>query len=135
MRDAIWSGDTDSLIEALSEGEDPNAVDERMGWSGLMFAAENDQLDSMKTLLAAGADPRYAMADGWTALHHAVDADCSAQSTGVEPATGRLVALLVAAGADPDAMWQDTASRHESPRMMAARYGYEAVLTALEKSA
>ena len=35
--------------------------------------------------------------DGWTALHHAVDAECDAESNGVEPATGRLVALLVAA--------------------------------------
>ena len=77
--------------------------------------------------------PRYAMPNGWTALHHAVDSECDAQSQGVKPATDRLVAPLVAAGADPDALWRDTAVRDQSPRMMAKRYGFEAVLLALGK--
>src|SRR3954469_1359578 len=111
MRDAIWSGDTAELVGALSNGEDPNSIDERSGWSGVMLAAENDQVDSIRILLEAGADPSYATADGWTALHHAVDSECDAQSNGVEPATGRLVGPLVVAGADPDALWQDSAGR------------------------
>jgi ankyrin repeat protein len=133
MRDAIWFGDTAGLVAALAEGEDQSAIDERSGWSGLMLAAENDQADSMRVLLGAGADPNYAKSDGWTALHHAVDAECDAESNGVQPASGRLVALLVAAGADPDAMWQGSATRDQSPRTMATRYGYEVVVSALEK--
>jgi ankyrin repeat protein len=133
MRDAIWSGNVDTLSAALTEGEDPNAIDERSGWTGLMLAAENDQPRAIEVLLTAGADPRYASEDGWTALHHAVDSECDAQSQGVKPANGRLVSPLVEAGADPDAMWHDTASRGQSPRTMASRYGYEAVLAALRK--
>jgi ankyrin repeat protein len=131
MGDAIWSSDTATLAELLLQGEDPNAVDEQSGLSALMHASEHDLADAVKMLLAAGADPTYAMANGWTALHHAVDTECDAQSQGVEQATGRFVKLLVAAGADPDAIWQDTANRSQSPRTMAANYGYEAVLTAL----
>ena len=132
MRDAIWSGDIDTLAAVISEGEDSNALDERSGWTGLMLAAENDQPRAIEVLLASGADPRYARGDGWTALHHAVDSECDSQSQGVEPATGRLVSPLVAAGADPDAMWHD-GSVDQSPRMIATRYGFEAIISALRK--
>ena len=133
MREVISSGDVDALARVISQGEDPNAIDERSGWSALMLAAEHDQPQVLEVLLAAGADPRHASPNGWTALHHAVDAECDAESQGAGPATGRLVAPLIAAGANPDAIWSDAASKEVSPRAIAFRYGNEVVASALRR--
>ena len=105
MRDAIWNGDVPTIEALLAAGESPNCIDQKSGWSALMLAAENQQLQSTRTLLAAGADPNYAMPDGWTALHHAVDSECDGQSQTGVPTDGQLTALLVSAGADPTAVW------------------------------
>jgi ankyrin repeat protein len=56
----------------LEAGVDANAMDEE-GQSPLMAAACANDLKALDLLLQYGADVRRAYADGWTALHMAVD--------------------------------------------------------------
>lgn len=81
-----------------------------------MLCAEHDRVLLLQLLLDAGADPNYALSDGWTALHHAVDSEWDAESNGVAVADGHLVRPLVAAGADPDAVCSRS---QQSPKEMA----------------
>jgi len=121
MRRAIVEDDLDVLRALVARGESPDAVLDAplpYRWSALMLCAEHDRLRLLQLLLSAGADPNYALADGWTALHHAVDSEWDAESNGVAVADGHLVRALVAAGADPDAV---CSRLRESPRDM-ARY-------------
>ena len=130
MHDAVWNGDVPAIEALIAAGESPNGVDQASGWSAPMLAAENQQLQSARALLDAGADPNYAMHDGWTALHHAVDSECDGQSqTGVST-DGSITALLVAAGADTNVVWTH-AGRSETPIEMASHYRYESVTNAL----
>jgi ankyrin repeat protein len=130
MHDAIWNGDVPAIEALLAGGESPSCIDQESGWSALMLAAENQQLESTRTLLAAGADPNYAMPDGWTALHHAVDSECDGQSQTSVPAEGRLTALLVSAGADTNAVWTH-GGQTQTPGDIASGYQCEPVANAL----
>ena len=76
-------------IEALLEvGADANAVD-RAALSALHRAAKKGHVTAVKALLAAGADPNVETRGGRRPLHDVKNA--------------RIAALLVEAGADPDA--------------------------------
>jgi ankyrin repeat protein len=130
MKDAIWRGDVGVLRDLLESGKDPNSVDDKLGWSGLMLAVENHQREVLAVLLAAGANPNFALENGWTALHQAVDSECDAQQQTGQPADGALVGMLLEAGANPDASLEPPA-RHRTPRDMAASYQCEAVINAL----
>ncbi len=129
MKDAIWRGDVRALKELLESGKDPNSVDEKSGWSGLMLAVENHQREVLAVLLAAGADPNFTLENGWTALYQAVDSECDAQQQTGEPADGALIRMLVVAGANPDASLRPPTSR--TPRELAAKYQCVAVINAL----
>ena len=131
MHDAVWNGDVAMIESLIAEGEDPNVIDQQSGWSGLMLAAENGQAESMMQLLGRGADAKYAMSDGWTALHHAVDSECDAEAQTGQPADGRLVKLLIAAGADPNAVWMSSTGS-ATPRSLAARYRCQIVQSSLD---
>lgn len=132
MHDAIWSGDVAAIEALLDGGESPNCVDPESGWSALMLAAESQQLQSARALLRAGADPNFAMPDGWTALHHAADSECDGQSQTGVPADARLTALLVSAGADIDAVWTH-GGQTQTPGDIASGYRCEPVSNALRK--
>ena len=73
MAKAIVDNDLETLQSLVHGGEAPGGVSERNGWSTLMWCAEHDRPTLIKFLVDAGADPNYSLADGWTALHHAVD--------------------------------------------------------------
>lgn len=132
MHDAVWNGDVPAIEVLLAGGESPNCIDQESGWSALMVAAENQQLQSARALLAAGADPNYAMPDGWTALHHAVDSECDGQSQTGVPTEGRFTALLVSVGADTNAVWT-LGGRWKTPVEFASQYRCVPVTNALRK--
>ncbi len=119
MLRAIVDDDLDELRALVASGESPDAVLDApppYRWSALMCCAELDRERLMLFLLSAGADPNYALEDGWTALHHAVDSEWDAESNGGAIADGHLVRSLVDAGADPDAV---CLRLRQSPREMA----------------
>lgn len=69
---AIDDGQITEVRRLLEAGVDANAMDEE-GQSPLMAAACAYDLQALDLLLQYGADVRQAYADGWTALHMAVD--------------------------------------------------------------
>ena len=126
--DAIRTGDVVAVRALIDDGADPSGVTEgEWGRSALMEAAEHDHPDVMAVLLAAGANPNFAKANGWTALYHAVDTEIDAETNGIQPADGRLVALLLEAGADPDAPYAGP-GRQQSPREFARHFPVIAAL-------
>ncbi len=90
----IWasrSGRTGSIAELARAGVDPNQQDSGPnGWPPLMHAVHKNQLESVRALLSAGAEPDLANPDGLTPLMLA-----AAQGEGA------IVEELVASGADP----------------------------------
>ena len=90
----IWasrSGRTDSIAELARAGVDPNQQDSGPnGWPPLIHAVHKGQLESVRALLTAGAEPDLAAPNGITPLMLA-----AAQSEGA------IVEELLASGADP----------------------------------
>jgi len=64
---AATNGDVGSLQDLIKENLDVNAVD-AIGATALMHAAGNNQIECMKVLLNAGADPSLKTKKGYTAL-------------------------------------------------------------------
>ncbi len=90
----VWasrSGRTESIAELARAGVDPNQQDSGPnGWPPLMHAVHKNQLESVRALLSAGAEPDRANPDGLTPLMLA-----AAQGE------GEIVEELLANGADP----------------------------------
>src|SRR5438552_1884064 len=115
-----------AIIEyLLSQGADPDTQTNENGASVLAGLAYVNELECVRLLLTAGANPdRGRGASGETPLHHALAAD--------EPDRGPLVKLLLEHGADPDAktkpgvtsfnFWRDARTRGETPLHRAAAY-------------
>jgi len=81
-----------AMIKALLNHGLAADVRHEGGWPGLMAAAWGDRLDNLKVLLEAGADARFALPNGNSALRGAVM--CKNQD---------MVDVLVRHGARPDA--------------------------------
>ena len=73
-------------------GVDVHAAD-RNGWTALHFAARAKNVDVMRVLLDAGADPNALTTDGLTPLRRTFDS---------KPYSRDAIELLVARGADVD---------------------------------
>ena len=90
----IWaarSGRTGSIAEMVRAGVDPNQQDSGPnGWPPLMHAVHKNQLESVRALLSAGAEPDFANPDGLTPLMLAA-----------AHGEGEIVEELLASGADP----------------------------------
>ena len=115
-----------AVIECLlSRGADPNIQTNENGASVLAGLAYVNQLECVRVLLGAGADPnRGRDASGETPLHHALATNESDRSA--------LVKLLLDHGADPNArtkpgivsfnFWRDARTRGETPLHRAAAF-------------
>jgi ankyrin repeat protein len=90
----IWAsrtGRADSIAELVHAGVDPNQQDSGPnGWTPLVHAIHKNQLESVRALLSAGAEPDLASPKGLTPLMLA-----AAQGE------GEIVEELLASGADP----------------------------------
>jgi len=66
------TGPFNDTVELLLEsGADPNLAEESEGFTSLMFAAGEGQMEVVRTLLRKGANPRAVDHDGDTAADHA----------------------------------------------------------------
>ena len=116
LLNASASGDTRAIHVLLQHGHDANEAFPMIGTRPLMVAAAHGQLDTMRALLAAGADVNVEDWTGWTALH--------AGALNGEPA---IVALLLAHGAIPSpSRWY-----LRSPARIAETLGHTAVIQLL----
>jgi ankyrin repeat protein len=87
---AVIEGDLNRLQRLLAGGADPNVADDA-GWTALHFAAQRQDADQVRALLAAGAAVDAADAHGDTPLFRAVFTYRGSAST---------IEALKAAGAD-----------------------------------
>lgn len=148
---ALESEDPSYVQAALDAARDPNVPLGEDGATPLLLAARIGEAGLVKSLLARGADPARADAEGWTALHWAVhenreavvrvllDHDAAAgvntpDTAGSTPlllaaeaGSEVLVRLLLERGADKDAVNRDGLSA----LTLAATGGHAAVLQIL----
>ena len=66
----------ETIQEVIDHGADVNAVNSR-GRTALLLGCFYRQMDSVKVLLEAGADPSVADKEGFSCLHVAIDGHCS----------------------------------------------------------
>ena len=105
LMNAVIDGDLARTRDLLARGANPDDVD-RAGWCALHFAAQEHAVEAVRMLVGAGAALELRDRHGNTPLWRAVMAS---------KGRGEVIALLLEAGADPDAA---NASGH-SPRGMA----------------
>lgn len=123
LRQAIVQGDVEAVTVLAPVDSHLDDVDPTTNMTPLMLAIEHQQRAIAEVLLAAGADVNQALRDGWTALHHAVDAEADGQNQTGKPAGLAIVEILLQAGADPRAV-------HRAPTgdltagELARRYGW-----------
>jgi ankyrin repeat protein len=91
--------------------------------SPLMVAIEDKRVPVVRALIDAGADVNLATADGWTALHHAVDIECDIRNQTGEPPDHAIVELLLSAGANTRAVYRSP-SGDQTPGDLARSYGW-----------
>ena len=69
---AAKDNDMDQVVELLDQGLDPNLQD-RDGWTALIYTSTGGNLEMLQALLDHGADPNLQTRNGWTGLMHAAD--------------------------------------------------------------
>jgi ankyrin repeat protein len=70
LHQAARSGDLRAVTDLLGAGTDPEALDQGPnGWTPLLHAIHKDQLQTVRLLLARGADPNRLAANGTSALN------------------------------------------------------------------
>jgi len=70
---AIASSDMKSVLKTVIEQGAYVNIRNDVGFTPLLFAAHENDLDAVKKLIAHGADLNRAENDGWTAIHFAAD--------------------------------------------------------------
>lgn len=108
--------DDDALARTLSGGAAVSLRRAEDNWTALMFAAQHDCPETVRRLLAAGADIRATSTDGFFALYLA------AQNGHLD-----VVRRLLRAGADPD----QALPSGDAPLLIATLRGHDAVVTEL----
>jgi ankyrin repeat protein len=96
----------------LKAGADPNLKSSSGFWTPLIYAADLGQSETVRALLAAGADIQATNRVGLTAIHYAGNAE--------------IATLLITAGADPAARLGG-----ETPAESATRLGHFSALAVI----
>jgi ankyrin repeat protein len=134
---------TPSIVEyLLSKGADPNRQTNEGGHAVLLGIAYFNQLECVRLLLDAGADPKVIVPEtGENALHGCV---IGLGESATPADRHELVKLLIERGADPNqrtipgiptgAFWRDVRTRGETPLHRAAAYAPEETVEFLLKS-
>ncbi len=106
---AVIGGNTPAAKSMLAAGANPDAATPR-GITVLMQAAGRTDVDTMKMLLDAGADPQRRDDIGRTALHHCIGGFSSNDDLYRLLFAPAAIKLLLDAGADPNAenVWGHT---------------------------
>lgn len=99
--DACFQGHTDTVIAMLAEGVDLDWRHPRQGWTALHAAVENDQLEVVRALVAAGADLEALDSAGWTPLCLAVDAEIDGSLQTGKSLSLKITGFLLEEGANP----------------------------------
>ena len=112
-------------------------------WQYLEDAIENDEPDAVRRLLAEGAPLRYNVErhsrrgwaeQGWTPLHHAIDVEGDARNQRGIPCDMRLIAPVLEAGADVNAVWiRGSSSGPRTPLDMALDYEHDRAIAELSR--
>lgn len=124
---AVQGGDVDELRSLVDAGGDPSTLHPTVRLSALCFACEHDQPQVLVALIEAGADVNWRSEQGWTALHHAVDAEGDLAAQAGKPLDLRLIQPLLDAGADATVTYNgDTAL--DVARVYGHRLAVEAIL-------
>jgi hypothetical protein len=97
----------------------------------LWLAIEHDRPDELRDLLVAGRRPEYDAGDGWSPLHHAVDVEGDGHSQAGAPLDLRLVAPLLAAGAEVNVIYVDERRRSSTPIDLAREYQHDPAVEAI----
>ena len=130
----MGKGDEAEVEDLLRRGANPNACD-AVGISVLNEAVEQGHSAIVERLIRAGADVNHRTPDGWTPLHHAVDAEADAFLQVGKPRDLAVIRLLLQAGADPHAKWERAGRPSETPLDMARQYGWREAVEAMTQGA
>lgn len=123
LTQAIVEDDVGAVASLAAADPHLSGGQTQMGMTPLMLAIEHRKYRVVEALLEAGADVNHATADGWTALHHAVDAEADGAAQTGEPPDVAIVELLLRAGADPSAVYRSPTG-DETPGDLARQYGW-----------
>lgn len=101
LHDAVYEGDVQTVERLLAQGADPGATNERgytplyyAVWSGATTATLDNQVEIVRVLLGAGADPNQTSGVARLTALHVVTEELNRNSAEV-------ARLLLEAGADP----------------------------------
>jgi ankyrin repeat protein len=100
----------------------------------LWNAIEHDRADDLRALLRDERKPAYGSGDGWSPLHHAVDAEADCHNQTGRPLDLRLVQPLLDARAHVNAVWTDEHGRRSTPLDIATDYGFTAAVEVLRRA-
>lgn len=126
---ACFQGHKDTVIAMLAEGVDLDWRHPSHGWTALHAAVENDQLEVVQELVAAGADLEALDASGCTPLSLAVDAEIDGSHQTGKPISLRITTFLLEAGASP------VGDAKTSPLRIAQEYECEEAIQLLKRFA
>ncbi len=108
IHDFAYEGDTARVAAMIDDGWPPDRAND-FGKTGLMIAAEKNDVAMAKVFIDKGANVNARTTGGWTALYYAA----------VKKGGPEIIGLLLDAGANVD---QATDSDNWTPLMAAARY-------------
>lgn len=127
LLDAVVAGDLELVRNLVRAGADPDARGET-GLPALCDACEFDHPAAIQLLLDLGADVNASMHDGWTPLHHAIDAEGDFRSQAGTACDMRLIGPLLQGGANVNAV-----CRGRTPLDSALGYEHELAIAALRQ--
>lgn len=127
--EACFQGHKDTVVAMLAEGVDLDWRHPSHGWTALHAAVENDQLEVVRKLVAAGSNLEALDTSGWTPLCLAVDAEIDSSHQTGKPLSLQITTFLLEAGANP------SGDEKTSPLRIAQDYECEEAIQLLKRFA